>query len=189
MGLDQRMTQRTAALAREATAAPLSPQRLARLQTLHQELAEVLTTAAKTLHGGLPLEGALWPERDEDDDEETRMDQQHVLMLIDALAEIGVAPQARQDARARARQSCGGHDVQEWAVRDFAQQRRKDAPHLCRQQASASTTAPAATGYSQGKRKDLPQPPRSVSASWDHLPPMERLGKLREWQAAQKSNT
>jgi hypothetical protein len=57
MGLDQRMTQRTAALAREATAAPLSPQRLARLQTLHQELAEVLTTAAKTLPRGTPPRG------------------------------------------------------------------------------------------------------------------------------------
>jgi hypothetical protein len=53
MLLDQRIAQIIAALAREATTAPLSPQRLARLLTLHQELGDVLTTADKALRGGL----------------------------------------------------------------------------------------------------------------------------------------
>ena len=73
-------------------------------------------------------------------------------------------------------------------MRAFAQQPRKDAPPLFRQGDSAPTTT-AASSASSGKRKEPPQPPRSVSAAWDRLPPMERMGKLHEWQAAQKSTT
>jgi hypothetical protein len=161
MVLDQRITQLTAALQREATGAPLSPQRLARLQTLTQELAEVLTTATKSLHGGLSLEGDLWPERD--DSEENSMDQTRMLMLMDALEQIGVAPLARQDALVRTSQYFGGHDVADWEITDFAQQLRRDAPHLFRHAASTPTTAPTATGSSQGKRKEPPQPPERLS--------------------------
>jgi len=180
MLMDQRITQLTVDLAREATAAPLSPQRLARLQTLTQELAEVLTTADKALGGGLSLEGALWPERD-DDEEEIGMDQEHMLMLIDVLDAAGVPPSARRDALARAEQDFGPHAVEDWEARDWAQQLRGQVPHLF------TRTGSAPTGDGQGKRKALPQPSRSVSQAWDALPPMDRLRALREWQAAQQS--
>jgi hypothetical protein len=103
-------------------------------------LAEVLTTASKTLRGGLSLEGDLWPERETESDEEESMDQAHLLLLIDELDAIGVSPAARPDALNRASQYFGGHDMQDGEVRDFAQQPRKDAPPLFRQGDSAPTT-------------------------------------------------
>jgi hypothetical protein len=187
MLLDQRMTQLTAALAREATTAPLSPQRLARLLTLHQELGDVLTTADKALRGGLSFEGDFWPERPEES-EESDMNQEPLLLLIEALDAAGVTPQARPAALNRANQSFAGNEVQPWEAHAFVRSLKHDAPHLFRHQAPAPTPAPATSGYGPSKRKEPPQPPRSVSAQGDALPPMEWLGKLRDWPAAQKSN-
>jgi hypothetical protein len=178
-----------AALQHEMTGA-LSRQRVARMQELAQQLTEALTVIGEALAGGASYHGDLWPTEEDVDEEEHMMDQEQVLLLIDALDKAGVVPGARRDAIARAAQHFGPHAVQDWEARDFAQQLHRDAPHFFRQPATGpAPTTTGTTGYRPGKRKELPQPPRSVSAPWDALPPMQRLARLREWQAAQQPSS
>jgi hypothetical protein len=92
-----------AALQKEASGA-VSLQRVARMQELARQLTEALTPVADARAGGASFRGDLWDgmAEAEDVEEDDEMDQEPLLKLIDVLDELGVAPQARRDALARA---------------------------------------------------------------------------------------
>jgi hypothetical protein len=146
------------------------------------------------VQGRLDLRGDLWPETDTDDEalEDDGMNEEQVLLFVEAMDRVDIRPNARRDVRTRAAQHFGGRAVDAIEAHDWARQLRTTAPHFFPQQRPASApappSAPCATGQARGQGNPVepPRPPDALAQAWSTLPPNARLTQYHEWQAAQQ---
>lgn len=166
----------------------LSRARLTQMQAVLEQLADVVQQANElVLHGRLSLEGDLWPEVDEDYDEETdAMDQQERDFLMscrDALEDAGVSRQARGDAMARLERQFQGRIPEKYEIVDYVQvELRRQAPHFWSQGTPGTPPTPAPTA--REARKGAAPVDVRLTEEEQQKKPEERLTLFRQREAA-----
>ena len=191
MPIKQDMQRNTDQLHQAATR-PLTRDTLARMRQTVEHLGDLLHQADAMVRGRLDLTDDLWPELDEDDDEEDGMAQSErdrLLMFRDAIEDAGVSRGAREDALRRMEQHFADRDVDRIDARSFLDtQLRRQAPHLWPQGALSSAPASAPAPPAQTAREQRKAPlKRALTAAeladiYSLRASAEQVTVAREWE-------
>jgi hypothetical protein len=122
---------------------------------------------------------------------------QKLILLARVCAEVGVRPEAMEDALTSGLRHFGEGEAEALAVHEWAAGLRRSKPHYFPPSQHARSTVPASPMTAATSQSQTPgpaslaaprrQPPPDKVKEWAPLPPTERMTKARELKAQQEA--